>query len=71
MLAKGDTKVRGRFCEGVVVPHVAASETHQRSGKISFVCRKRLFQQDRPNPVISCESAETRVIALAAIMHRV
>jgi hypothetical protein len=30
MLARGDTKVRGLFVKGVVVPHVAAYETHQR-----------------------------------------
>jgi hypothetical protein len=48
MLAKRDTKVRGRFVKAVVVPHVAASETQQRSWKISFVCWKRLFQQYLP-----------------------
>jgi hypothetical protein len=38
------------LCEAMWVAHVAARETHQRSLKISFVDRKRLFQQYLPEP---------------------
>jgi hypothetical protein len=51
MLARSDTKVRGRFCERRCGPSRRGERNASAVLKISFVSRKRLFQQYPPRAV--------------------